>query len=122
MATVIGPIGIQYTDLRHGRISLLIIVEIILNMFKIFECHGKSQRFVQRFQAAFVHISETIKNSNISGIIIHRDQSIRLLHAGLSGIYRVDTVRFDLGKFFVGHLSFDHISHSGTDHRFLVLF
>ena len=32
------------------------------------------------------------------------------------------TVRFDLGKFFVGHLSFDHIGDCGTDHRFFVLF
>ena len=32
MTAVIRPVGVQYADLRHGRIALLLILKIILNM------------------------------------------------------------------------------------------
>ena len=46
MAAVIGPVRIQNADLRHGRVSLLLIPEVILNMHKILKCHGKVQGIV----------------------------------------------------------------------------
>ena len=32
MTAVIGPVGVQYADLRHGRVALLLILKIILDM------------------------------------------------------------------------------------------
>ena len=47
MAAVIGPVRIQDADLRHGRVSLLLVPEIVLNMLKILKGHGKVQGIVQ---------------------------------------------------------------------------
>ena len=47
MAAVIGPVGIKYADLRHGRITFFIVLKIILNMEEIFKCHGKTKRVIK---------------------------------------------------------------------------
>ena len=47
VTAVIRPVGIQHPDLRHRGVSLFLPPEIILNMEKIFECHGKSKRIVE---------------------------------------------------------------------------
>ena len=47
VAAVIGPVGVQHPDLRHGRIPLLLIPEIILDVQEILEGHGQVQRSVQ---------------------------------------------------------------------------
>ena len=41
MTAVVGPVGIQHTDLCHGRIAFLFIFIIILNMKKILKGHSK---------------------------------------------------------------------------------
>ena len=47
MTAVIGPVCIQHTDLGHGRISLLFILKIILDMQEILEGHRKIQGIVE---------------------------------------------------------------------------
>ena len=47
---MIRPIGIQNTDLCHGRIAFLFISEIILDMLEVLKCHGEVQRSVQLLQ------------------------------------------------------------------------
>ena len=34
MTAVIGPVGIQHTDLGHGRITLLFVLKVILDMLE----------------------------------------------------------------------------------------
>ena len=41
VTAVVGPVGIQYTDLCHGWITFLFSVEIMLDMLEILECHGQ---------------------------------------------------------------------------------
>ena len=65
MTTMIRPVGIQYADFRHGRITLLVISEIILNVFKITERHGKIQGGIKLLKLCLRHGHKTIKNSNI---------------------------------------------------------
>ena len=55
---MIGPVGIQHTDLCHRRISFLFVFKIILNMQEIFECHRKVQRIIELFQRRFVHVDK----------------------------------------------------------------
>ena len=43
MTTMVRPVCIKNTDFRHGRVTLLLIFEIILYMLKIFKCHGKTK-------------------------------------------------------------------------------
>ena len=49
MTAMVGPVGIQYADLSHGRISMLLALEIILDMLEIPEGHGQVQGTVQLF-------------------------------------------------------------------------
>ena len=47
MTAVIGPVGIQHADLRHGRITVLFSSEIVLDMLEILEGHGKAEGIVK---------------------------------------------------------------------------
>ena len=50
VAAVIGPVGIQHADLRHGGIPLFLSAEITMDMKEIFKGHGQIQRLIQLFQ------------------------------------------------------------------------
>ena len=43
MTAVIGPVGIQYADLGHGRVAMLFGVIVILDMLEILEGHSQIQ-------------------------------------------------------------------------------
>ena len=49
VTAVVGPVGIQHTDLCHGRITLLLVFEIVLNVKEILEGHCKVQGTVKLF-------------------------------------------------------------------------
>ena len=49
MTAVVEPVGIQHTDLRHGRISLFLACKILLDMLEILQGHRKTKRIVQLF-------------------------------------------------------------------------
>ena len=121
MTAMIRPVGIQYTDLCHRRVSLFIFSKIILNMLEIFKCHCKRKTLIKLTQFLFSHGSKAIKNRHISRLFIPCNQGIRLFHGYFSGIDRVNTVRTDAGKFLIRKISCNHISDCGTDHRFLIL-
>ena len=38
---MVGPVGIQHTDLGHGRVAVLLACIIILDMLKIAERHSQ---------------------------------------------------------------------------------
>ena len=97
---MIGPVGIQHTDLCHRRISFFFVFKIILNMQEIFECHRKVQRIIELFQRRFVHVDKTIKCDHICRLLKLGHKCLRLYKSGLPGIYRVDTVVFDRLKLF----------------------
>ena len=44
---MVRPIGIQNTDLRYGRIAMLLLCVIILNMLKITEGHSQVKRIIK---------------------------------------------------------------------------
>ena len=78
MPAMVGPIGIQHPDLRHGRIPFLFVPEIILDMQKITERHSQIQRVIQRFQLRLAHAAEALKDLDVCRILKYRHQSIRL--------------------------------------------
>ena len=41
MTAVIGPVGIQHTDLGHERVTVLLTSEVILDMLEILEGHSQ---------------------------------------------------------------------------------
>ena len=93
---MIRPIGIENADLRHGRISLLVILEIILDVLEILKGHCKTKGIIQLTQILLRHVLEAVKDGNVCRIIKYRDQGVRLLHASLSGVYGVDAICLNL--------------------------
>ena len=63
MTAVIGPVGIQHTDLGHGRITLLFVLKIILDMLEILEGHSQIQGTIQFFKYVLIHIAEIRQKS-----------------------------------------------------------
>ena len=49
MTAVVGPVCIQHADLGHGRISVFLASEIVLNVLEITEGHGQVQGAVKLF-------------------------------------------------------------------------
>ena len=94
MPAVIGPVGIQYTDLGDGRIAVLVVLEMLLYKKEVTECHGQIQAVVQFPQCVFRHLPEPVKHSHIIRLRKYHLQRLRLLHSAFSGIYRVDAVFF----------------------------
>ena len=80
---MIGPVCVKNTDLSHGRIAVLVIFKVILNMLEIPEGHGETQRIIEFFQILFVKILESVKDLNACGLIIYSDQGIGLFKSGL---------------------------------------
>ena len=121
MAAVIGPVGIQHPDLRHGRISLFLIPKIILDVQKIPEGHCQVQGRVKFFQNRFLHIAEAIKDFYIRRLFKHGHQSLRLFFLRLAGIHRIDAEALNRRKLFLRYRSLNHIRGGSADHRLFVL-
>ena len=119
VAAVIGPVGVQHTDLRHGRIAFLLVPEIILNMQEILKRHGQVQGAVQFLQIFLGHPAESVENLHILRLLEHRLQGIRFLHIRLTGVHRVDTERLDRRQFLLGRAALDHVHGGRADHRLL---
>ncbi|GFI54948.1 hypothetical protein IMSAGC022_01576 [Alistipes sp.] len=93
-------------------------------MEEILKSHSQSQRIIQLLKLLFLHVPETVKYDHILWLIEACRQRIRLLHAGLPGIHRIDTVRLDRLELFVRDdpaASLYHIGRRRMDHRLLVL-
>ncbi len=119
---MVGPVCIQHPDLRHGRISLLLLPEITLDMQKIPESHGKVQRKVTLLQYRLRFPAKTLQHFHVFRLLIYRRQCIRLLHTGLPRVHRINAVIFNLLKLLIGKAAADHIGHRRPDHRLLILF
>ena len=115
MTAMVRPVSIQNTNLGHGRITFLLVLEIVLDMKEILECHSKVQGAVKFLQWCFIHIAEAIENLNIFRVLELCNQCLRLLKTCLTGIYRVNAVILDCLEFFLCNVTFDHISSGRTD-------
>ena len=84
VAAVIGPVGIQHPDLRHGGVSVLLPLEIVLDMLEVLEGHGKPERVVELPQLLLLQILKAVKYDDIGRLVKLCHQRLRLLHACLS--------------------------------------
>ena len=121
MAAVIRPIGIQHTDFRHGRVSVLFLLKIVLDMLKILKSHCQPQVFIKSAELILFHILKAVKDNNVLWLFIICYQCIRFVHRCFSGIYRVDAIGFYLLKFFLRNLTHDQIGDRRLYDRFLIL-
>ena len=117
MTAVIRPVGIEYSDLCHGRITFFFVFEVVLDMLEIFKCHCKIQGVIEGFEICLGHFFKSVKNLDLFRFREYGNQCFRLFKSCLTGVYRVDAVMFDRIKFFVCYISFYYISCCRTDDR-----
>ena len=117
MTAVIRPVGIEYSDLCHGRITFFFVFEVVLDMLEIFKCHCKIQGVIEGFEICLGHFFKSVKNLDIFRFREYGNQCFRFFKSCLTGVYRVDAVMFDRIKFFVCYISFYYISCCRTDDR-----
>ena len=115
MPAVVRPVGIEDPDLRHGRVPMLFIPEILLDMQKVVEGHGQVQASIERAKRLFLHGAETFQHRNVGWFFKHCQERLRLGLSGLTGIHRIDAVGADRIHLCLRHVSADHIGGSGAD-------
>ena len=121
MTAVIWPVCIENSDLGHGWISLLLTLEIVLDVKEILECHGKSKWVIKLLKICLCHVLESVKYMNIGWLRELCNQSLRNLHTAYSWINRVYTVVHDSLHLLVCHVARKYICCGSLDNRLLIL-
>ena len=83
VAAVVGPVGVQHPDLRHGRVPVLLSPEIVLDMLEILEGHGKPERVVELPQLLLLQVLKAVEDDDVGRLVKLCHQRLRLLHACL---------------------------------------
>ncbi len=81
---MIRPVGIQYTDFRHGGLTAFFRLIIILNMEEVPEGHCQSKAFIQFMNLLLFHLAKAVKNRHVRRFFIVCDKGVRLIHTGFS--------------------------------------
>ncbi len=121
MTAMVRPVGIQYTNLCHGRVSVFFPCKIILNMQEIFKGHSQIQRIIQCLQRSLIHLCKSVKYQYICRLLKLCDQSVRNGVGCFSGVYRIDAVLLHYGNLCLCQLSGNHISGSRTNDGIFLL-
>ena len=79
MTAVIGPVSVQHADLGHGRIAVLVFIEIVLDKPEIVKSHREAEAVVQLLQRRLAHFAETVQYRDIRRFGIICPQRLGLL-------------------------------------------
>ena len=120
VTAVIGPVGVEHTDLGERGISLLISGIIILDEEEVLECHREIQRIIELSERRLIHGNESVKHLDIRGLREIHDKRVRLCHRCFAGIDRIDAMVTDDVQIGVTHISLNDVRRCRTDHRLLV--
>ena len=115
VTAMIRPVRIENTDLRDGRISLLLVPIVLADEQEVLVCHGQIQRVVEYLKIIQRHGSEALEFSDICRFRIIRSQCFRLHLIGDAGVYRIDAVVLYFCIIFIGNITDDHICGSGVN-------
>ena len=118
---MVRPVCVEHTDLCHRRISVFLILKILLYMFKILDCHSKSEGIIQCLQLCLWHILEAIKDLHICRFLEVCNQSLRLCLVCDTGINRVYNILPNCLHLLFCHITLYYISCSCLDDRCLLL-
>ena len=121
VTAVVGPVGVNHTNLSDGGVTLFLVAEIVLQELQVIQIHSKTQLVQQVSQTLFVQTDEAVNSSN--GL---RDCVICLQGFGqgqlcLTAFHRVNHVFFDCGDFFLCQLAVQAINFSGSNQGTLAL-
>ena len=94
MAAVIGPVGVQHSQLGHAGVPLL-TGEIVAAAAQVGQVHGQTVFADVGGQLGVVRFAESFKQGHVRGLRVDRGQSVELFQLGLTALHRVDEVLFD---------------------------
>ncbi len=101
VAAVIGPVGVEHTDLGHCGIAVLLVFEVVLDELEVAERHRKAKGIVEVLEVLFRHPGKSRKDPDVRCLGIVHLQGIRDLHRGLSRVDGVDDILLDPCKLLV---------------------
>ena len=110
MTAVVGPVGVDHTDFRDGRITVFGIPEIFLTELDITQIHCQTVVLHKLIQFCCSQINETGKCFNGCRNLIICIEGFRQFHSSLTAFYGVDEVSLYLFKFSIGNITDDHIN------------
>ncbi len=105
VTAVIGPVGIQHPDLRHGGIPVFIVPEMALHKRQVLQAHGQPQSVMQGSQSLFIHAGEFFNDRNrlhLHILVVVQDREV--LPAGFHRVDHVGSNGFFLSLCHVFHL------------------
>ena len=120
VAAVIRPIGVENTDLRDRGIPVLCPGKILLDEQEVIKRHGKSQGLVELCELILIHRCHAGEDLHVIRLGILGLQRLGFVHAGLSGINRVDAVFFDPVDLFLSERSGKDIGLRRSDDGILI--
>ena len=121
MAAVIRPVCIENPDFRNGRVPLLFIFKIILDVKEIFKGHSQVQGAVKLTQPVLCKFTEALKNFNVFRLVKYSNERGRFRIIILPGIHRVNAEGFDGLCLLFRQGSRNDIGSSRFDNRILFL-
>ena len=74
---MIRPVCIKYTNFSHGRITLFLIVEILLDVKEILKGHSKTKGIIERLQIFLIHLGKAFQNFYIFWLWMYHVQCLR---------------------------------------------
>ena len=120
MTAVVGPVGVDHTDLGDGRVSVFRL-EVLLAERDVVEVHGKTEVFYHLCQLFPVFGDEPIHRLHGLRQVHLHGQGLRQFHGRLTGFDGVDDVLLDLGEFFIGDVTGEQVDLRGADARTVAL-
>ena len=117
VAAVVAPVGVQHPNLRHARVTMLFVLEIVLNMFKVGQGHGQAQGVVQVGQFLFAQRGEPFQYLNVGGLVVMLFQGVRLWSIGHSAVHGVHAVLYNFFALHIAQRPSYHISRCRANNR-----
>ena len=108
MTAVVGPVGVDHTDLGDGRVAVLGL-EVLLAERDVVEVHGQAQVFDHVRQLFPALRDEPVQSLNGLRKLHLHGESLRQVHGSLTGFDRVDDVLLDLRQFLVGDVAAEQV-------------
>ena len=112
MTAVVGPVGIEHTDFRHSRISLLFITEIVTDHREVVVTHGKAHVRNQSIDPCIIQRADTFDDGYCLRVFDGKIQRFRRSETGFAGLHRIHKEFQDLLA-----VTFCEMSVKGIDQR-----
>ena len=112
VTAVVGPVGIEHTDLCHGRISLLFIAEIVTDHRHVIMAHGKAHVGDQGIDPCIIQLADALDNGYCLRVFDGKIQRFRRSETCFTGLHRIHKEFQDLLA-----VAFCEMSIKGVDQR-----